>query len=210
MITEDSNKDFGEIEIQVLKHVKVLVSDLKAAVDVMAVSSETVRDHILEIATQVDERQLCKQDEISRLIKRLLKDKIAEGKITERWIEDCLPKEYKRKYEKRSTSLSEMVESRQPDGTVVLQEAHDTESDEDNEVRRDEDDPKYDSQRSKTAENSVNFRQVEVPKVMKSAILKALDECEQKCFLTFDMAGTFLAIESDVNRKIVSNDEGGR
>jgi hypothetical protein len=36
----------------------------------------------------------------SMKIKQMLKDKINEGKITGKWIEECLPQEYKRKYVK--------------------------------------------------------------------------------------------------------------
>ncbi|MFZ0329077.1 MAG: hypothetical protein WAL66_17425 [Nitrososphaeraceae archaeon] len=45
---------------------------------------------------------------MSRKIKEVLKDKIREGKITAKWIEDCLPPEYKRKYTTKSevSSLS--------------------------------------------------------------------------------------------------------
>jgi len=47
-------------------------------------------------------------DQVSRKIKEILKDKISEGKITAKWIEDCLPPEYKRKYTTKSevSSLS--------------------------------------------------------------------------------------------------------
>ena len=38
--------------------------------------------------------------EICTLIKKLLADKVKEGKISARWIEDSLPSEYKRKYTK--------------------------------------------------------------------------------------------------------------
>jgi hypothetical protein len=39
-------------------------------------------------------------NEISRTIKKILKDKIKEGKVTEKWIEECLAPEYKRQYTK--------------------------------------------------------------------------------------------------------------
>ena len=47
-------------------------------------------------------------------IKEILKDKIQEGKISEGWIEECLPREYKRKYtrtESQQNHLSELVVS---------------------------------------------------------------------------------------------------
>lgn len=198
MTTVDNNKDFGEIEVQVLKHVKVSVSDLKAAIDAMAESSETVKDHILEIARQVDERQLCKQDEISRVIKRLLKDKIAEGKITEKWIEDCLPKEYKRKYEKRSASLSEMVESRQADGTVVLQiTSRDSDGDRETGTKATSDDT---GSRVEVSPEH-DYYEFEIPKDSYQAVLNAMNESKDKTYLKFKKNGTILQIESDVKRK---------
>ena len=41
---------------------------------------------------------IVKRNQICRKIKQILKDKITERKITAKWIEKCLPSEYKRKY----------------------------------------------------------------------------------------------------------------
>ena len=41
-----------------------------------------------------------------------MKDKIREGKITAKWIEDCLPPEYKRKYTTKSEDTSLSKENR--------------------------------------------------------------------------------------------------
>jgi hypothetical protein len=50
------------------------------------------------------------KSQICRKIKEILQDKIKDGKITEKWIEGCLPQEYKRKYSKSElTSLSKQV-----------------------------------------------------------------------------------------------------
>ena len=48
--------------------------------------------------------ELCERNQISRTIKKILKDKIKEGKVTEKWIEECLPPEYKRHYTKSEVS----------------------------------------------------------------------------------------------------------
>jgi hypothetical protein len=55
---------------------------------------------IVDIARQLDEGGLCKQDQISRMIKALLRNKIKAGKVTDSWIYKVLPDEYKRKYNK--------------------------------------------------------------------------------------------------------------
>jgi hypothetical protein len=52
----------------------------------------------------LDERGLCERNQISRTIKKVLKDKIQEGKVTEKWIEECLGPEYKRQYTKSEVS----------------------------------------------------------------------------------------------------------
>jgi len=62
----------------------------------------------------LDERKRCKRNEISITIKKILKDKIQEGKVTEKWIEECLPQEYKRQYNKsESSSLSKQQRKQQ-------------------------------------------------------------------------------------------------
>ena len=81
---------------------KELIIDLKIIIDQFAESWKTLREHILELARILDEEKLCKRDKICRAIKDILDDKIKQGKITEKWIEECLPPEYKRKYEKKS------------------------------------------------------------------------------------------------------------
>lgn len=65
------------------------------------------KDLIHELALRLDESKRCERDQVST-IKEIMKDKIREGKITAKWIEDCLPPEYKRKYTTKSevSSLS--------------------------------------------------------------------------------------------------------
>ena len=59
---------------------------------------------ILELARLLDETKECKQSQICAKIKEMLKDKINEGKITGKWIERCLPQEYRRRYAKSEQS----------------------------------------------------------------------------------------------------------
>ncbi|MGD1839202.1 MAG: hypothetical protein ACPKPY_14225 [Nitrososphaeraceae archaeon] len=79
-----------------------LIIDLKEKIDQFARVNETLREHILELARILDEEKLCKRDEVCRSIKDILDEKIKERKITAKWIEECLPVEYKRKYERKS------------------------------------------------------------------------------------------------------------
>lgn len=85
-----------------------IITNLKLAVDQLSKDFTKAKELIHELARHLDESKLCERAQISRKIKEILKDKIEEGKITEKWIEDCLSSEYKRKYTTKSevTSLS--------------------------------------------------------------------------------------------------------
>jgi hypothetical protein len=52
----------------------------------------------------MNQAKLCEQSQICRRIKDSVKDKIKEGKISKKWIEECLPQEFKRKYTKSEVS----------------------------------------------------------------------------------------------------------
>jgi len=66
-----------------------------------------LEEHIIELAKRLSESKLYELSTISSVIKEILMDKIKEGKITERYIEKCLPSEYKRKYQKKSEIISD-------------------------------------------------------------------------------------------------------
>jgi hypothetical protein len=85
-----------------------IIIDLMLVVDQLGKNFMKAKDLIHELARRLDESKQCERDQVSRKIKEILKDKIREGKITAKWIEDCLPLEYKRKYTTKSedTSLS--------------------------------------------------------------------------------------------------------
>jgi hypothetical protein len=83
---------------------KLIVIKLKAAIDVLDKYSINVRNLILELARCMYQNKLCEESQICRRIKDSLKDKIKEGKISKKWIEECLPQEYKRKYTKSEVS----------------------------------------------------------------------------------------------------------
>lgn len=89
--------------------IKGIVADLRQVVDQIDKDFKKARDLITEIARRLDEGRFCEQAQICRRIKEMLQDKIKEGKITSKWIEDCLPQQYKRKYISKSevSSLSE-------------------------------------------------------------------------------------------------------
>ena len=84
--------------------IETIVTKLRLVIDELGRNFTNARNLILELARLLDETQRCEQSQISRKIKQMLKDKINEGKITGKWIEECLPQEYKRKYAKSEQS----------------------------------------------------------------------------------------------------------
>ena len=80
-----------------------IISEIRHLIDDYNKKSQAL---IIELAKRLDEENLCERSKISRVVKKLLKDKIQEGKITKKWIEECLPKEYKRKYTTKSEQNS--------------------------------------------------------------------------------------------------------
>ena len=82
----------------------------------------TLREIIQELARRLDEEQICKQENICQIIKEILKEKITEGKISERYIESCLPIEYKRKHNKKKTIETEQISvSQSNQGASLIQ-----------------------------------------------------------------------------------------
>ena len=94
--------------------VKSIIASLRILIDQLDSDFKQARELILEIAKRLDEGGLCERNQISRTIKKILIDKIQEGKITEKWIEECLSPEYKRQYTKSEhSSLSKQSPTRQ-------------------------------------------------------------------------------------------------
>ena len=77
--------------------IKTVVVNLRAVIDELDRNFASAKSLILELARLLDETKQCKQSQICRKIKEMLADKIKEGKITGKWIEHCLPQEYRRK-----------------------------------------------------------------------------------------------------------------
>lgn len=109
-----------------------IITDLRLSIDQIDSSFKNASDKILELARLVDESGQCERRGISRKIKELLADKIKDGKITAKWIHDCLPSEYKREYKREVTSLSgnhvnkkEHNIDTQSNGNVTVQEIDD-------------------------------------------------------------------------------------
>ena len=81
-----------------------VVVNLRAVIDDLDRIFATAKSLILELARLLDETKQGKQSQICAKIKEMLADKIKEGKITKKWIERCLPQEYRRRYVKSEQS----------------------------------------------------------------------------------------------------------
>ena len=75
--------------------IREIITDLRNIIDQLDSNFKSTKELIIELARKLDEEKISERSKISRLIKYILRDKIREGKITAKWIEDC-----KRKYSK--------------------------------------------------------------------------------------------------------------
>ena len=80
--------------------IKTVVVNLRAIIDALDRNFASAKSLILKLARLLDEAKQCKQSQICAKIKEMLAEKIKEGKITKKWIERCLPQEYRRRYAK--------------------------------------------------------------------------------------------------------------
>ena len=98
---ENTNPDMSSSDSKIIDGI---IADLRTAIDQLAIDFNTAKNLILELARRFDETKRFEQSQICRKIKGITQDKIKDGKITEKWIEECLPQEYKRRYAKSEVS----------------------------------------------------------------------------------------------------------
>lgn len=96
---DKSNDDNPKVQ-----NIDEIITNLQSLIDQMDFYNREAKDLILELARRLDEERGFERGIICREIKKILKDKISQRKISEKWIEECLPKEYKRKYSKSELS----------------------------------------------------------------------------------------------------------
>lgn len=100
------------------ENVKSIARNLRIAVEQMHLGITKAKELILETARQLDEEHVEEQAKICKKIKEILKDKIQEGKISEGWIEECLPREYKRKYARTESQQNHLSRGQQSELVV--------------------------------------------------------------------------------------------
>ena len=111
------------------ENVKSIARNLRIAVDQMHLGLTKAKELILETARQLDEEHVEERAKICKKIKEILKDKIQEGKISEGWIEECLPREYKRKYARTESQQNHLSGGQQPELVVSTKGNQISESD---------------------------------------------------------------------------------
>lgn len=102
-MSDIANNDWSDF-LSKFAGLRGLITDLKFTIDQLSSNFECAKSLILKLATKMAEGSLCERNQISSTIKVFLEDKIKEGKITPKWIEECLPEDYKRKYTKSEQS----------------------------------------------------------------------------------------------------------
>jgi hypothetical protein len=66
-----------------------VINSLRSLIDRIDSNFREAKDLILDLARRLDEERVVKQGHVSRKIKEILEDKISQGKISEKWIEEC-------------------------------------------------------------------------------------------------------------------------
>jgi hypothetical protein len=209
--------------------IKGIIADLKVVIDQIDMNFANAKSLIHELARRLDESKQCEQSQICISIKQILEDKIKEGKITEKWIEDCLPKEYKRKYTNKSelTSLSKhprdkeaKVSCNQADGATaatVIQKVREGDSNDEEEntgITNDQgsyyDEERYGSgqltnkiMESKEEPQLVrSTREYYIPKEKHNQVIVEIQNSKEMCYVIFDDGNRKLvSIESDISRE---------
>ena len=184
-----------------------ILSNLKNKIDQLDNIFGTIKQLVLQLATHLDEGKKCEIHLICTLIKKLISDKVKEGKVSARWIEDCLPNEYKRIYSKSEfTSLSGNRGAKTTStGQYSMQEfgGNESISDPDDDMP-DKDILQENAELKEALLKKTSFQSAlnqehkfEIYKEKLVEIIDWLKNCEERCFLIFNH-GVLIRIESDL------------
>ena len=188
-----------------------LIIDLKCIVDDLSYQYGKFKDMILELANRLDKEKLCEQNKISQVIKDILKDKIMDGKISSKWIEECLPSIYKRKYNIKTEhcSLSKKKVSTINEGKIIVIDDKNSIPIIENKL----DYSIYDSDDIETCEIKEAFRKQQqfvngdeifseetifrIPKEKFQLITETIEKSNKFCYLKFDKNKILREVQSD-------------
>jgi hypothetical protein len=200
-----------------------IIVDLKLVIDQINTDRNNAENLILELAKHLDEYKQCVRNQICRNIKNILGDKIKEGKITAKWIEECLPSEYKRKYTTKSelTSLSE--EEDKPQQIIVdtsgkiIDEAGQSSPESFKSNLNAKENPRqanaagYTQELEEALRKTASFTlasnfpvteelEFQIPIEKHALVIAAMRNSERICYLKFDLNGHLLTAEADTSR----------
>ena len=185
-----------------------ILSNLKNKIDQLDNIFGTIKEHLLQLATHLDEGKKCERHQICTLIKKLLSDKVKEGKVSDRWIEECLPNEYKRIYYKSEfTSLSgnrrakttsaDQYSMQEFGGNESISDPHDGIPDKD--ILQENAELKEALLKKTPFQSALNQEhKFEVHKEKMVEIIDWLKKCKEVCYLIFNYRGVLIKIDSDL------------
>lgn len=177
-----------------------IIADLRVVIDQIGHSQAHAKDLILELATRFDENNACQQGQICKKIKEILSDKIKERKITGRWVEKCLPAEYKGKYDKSElSSLSSGCKRNSTKDAAKISVKLDGLAFENAELKEALKRQTVLLSADKVATNEIVYT---VHKEKFPQLREAMDVCRETIRLVFDKADVLERAEPDIYRRI--------
>ena len=154
---------------------KGIIVDLKVAIDEFGYNFTNFNEIIKELARRLYHYNIYQKDKICQVIKEILADKINEGKISSKWIEKSLPKEYK---SKSVVNSEEILDSPKRPKTIKITNAK-------KEILDASIEPIFQPE-----DNSINLSKIMILSEEKNEIdkIKELEEiiCKYELFITSD------------------------
>ena len=188
------------------------IKELKKAIEGLHLHTKLARDLIHELARIMNESKQVKMHEISIKIKEYLKEEIDQGKITTKWIEECLPDDYKRKYTKsEASSLSETKPTQGLQKNLHILKSPEKEMPAEPDYTFYQKSPNILDPIPPTDKMKLNGPSLVTPKLGKkfvackaklALLVQALEVCQEKCYLSFDDAGILTDIVPDCRLEI--------
>jgi hypothetical protein len=193
-----------------------IIVRLEVIIDQLDIHFARAKNLILELARELDEAKQCKQSQICRKIKELLEDKIKEGKISEKWIEECLPQEYKRKYTKSElSSLSKQgnsTDEQERENDLIATDSGGPYIKTDDALASDYrgDETAYAANhqlkdglnKKEITSHIINEIRLTIPKVKFENVKAAMENSKDLVYLIFDKSGILERVESDAISEI--------
>ena len=189
-----------KIDISQYPAIQKSVSSIILNIGEFEKTTDTCKTLLLKLCQDLLALNICEEHQVSITIKEILKDKINHNKITERWIERCLPQEYKRKYEKKSDTSS-LSSNRNP-----IQEALTSDDFNDNNQVSVREKNKYVTfynscqycrQKDQQIQELIKKNRQKIPLKKVEEIVRVSKTCKELCNAEFDIDGWLQNVSSD-------------